>query len=94
MNIRRLMLDVDKAMARPSIVELAEAIDSVSGVEALNITVLEIDVETVGMNVIIEGNDLDYTTIVEAIEKAGAVVHSIDEIAAGTRILPFAGRQR
>lgn len=83
MNVRRLVLDVDKAIARPSIVEIANAIDAIPNVEAVNITVTEIDVETVGMDVTIEGNGLDYDAIAEAIEHTGAVVHSIDQLITG-----------
>jgi uncharacterized protein len=57
MNIRQLLLDVDKAVARPSLIEIARAIDVCRGVEALNITVEEIDIETVGMNITIEGSN-------------------------------------
>ena len=53
MNIRRLVLDVDKAISKPTVPELAEAICRVEGVEAVNITVTEIDIETVGFNVTI-----------------------------------------
>ena len=87
LNIRRLLLDVDKASSRPSLVELAAAIDSVDGVEALNIIVTEIDMETMDLDISIEGNNLDYDKIVEAIETAGAVVHSLDEIVVGSKIL-------
>jgi hypothetical protein len=34
MNIRRLVLDVDKAISRPLIVEIAEVIASVKGLKA------------------------------------------------------------
>lgn len=94
MNIRRLLLDVDKASARPSLVELAAAIVDVDGVEAVNITVTEIDMETVDMDITIEGNNLDYDKIIEAIETAGAVVHSLDEIVVGSKILERAESQR
>jgi hypothetical protein len=83
MNVRRMVLDVDKALARPSILEIAEAIDAVATVEAVNITVTEIDCETIGMEVTIEGNGLDYNVIAEAIANSGAVVHSIDELVTG-----------
>lgn len=83
MNVRRLVLDVDKAIARPSILEIASAIDAVPHVEAVNITVTEIDVETVGMEVTIEGDGLDYDAIAKAIGNAGAVVHSIDQLITG-----------
>lgn len=94
MNIRRVSLDVDKALDRPSIVEIAAAIDTCSGVTACNITVEEIDVETVGMDVTIEGKDLDYDEIVAAIEKTGAAVHSLDQIAVGDRIIEHVPRMR
>jgi hypothetical protein len=94
MNIRQLLLDVDKAVARPSLIEIARAIDICRGVEAVNITVEEIDIETVGMNITIEGDKLDFDEIVKAIESTGAVVHSLDEIAIGQRIIPRIARVR
>lgn len=94
MNVRRLVLDVDKAIGKPSIPELAEAISNVPGVEAFNITVTEIDIETVGFNVTIEGQDLSYPGLVNAIEHIGAVVHSIDQLVAGSRIVEETKRGR
>lgn len=46
MNVRRLQLDVDKAVQRPSLLDLAADMEAVSGVDAVNITVTDIDVET------------------------------------------------
>jgi hypothetical protein len=94
MNIRRLVLDVDKAIARPTLIEIAEAIEKVAGVEALNLLVTEIDIETVGMNVTIEGQHLDYPALVKAIESTGAVVHSIDQLVAGQRVIEPIKRER
>ncbi len=94
MKIRRILLDVDKAIARPAIVDLAQQIDSVAGVQAVNITVTEIDIETVGMNVTIEGDDIDYAALIKAIEDAGAVVNSIDQIVTGDRIVEAVKRTR
>jgi hypothetical protein len=94
MNIQRILLDVDKALARPSLIELAQAIDAVDGVAAINITVTEIDIETLGMDVTVEGEALDYDKLVTAIESAGAVVHSIDEIVVGSRIIESVRRRR
>lgn len=37
MNVRRLQLDVDKAIQRPGLIELAEAIDGVPGVQAVTL---------------------------------------------------------
>lgn len=94
MNIRRVVLDVDKAISRPTLLEIARAIDSVAGVRGLNITVTEIDIETVGTDVTIEGENLDVDALVHAIESAGAVVHSIDQLLAGSQIVQQVPRKR
>lgn len=94
MDIRRLVLDVDKAVSRPSMIEIAAAIESTSGVEATNIQVTEIDLETVGMNVTVQGTSLNYEEIERAIEHVGAVVHSIDEIATGKLLIENIKRER
>ena len=94
MNIRRLVLDVDKAMARPSLLEIAQAIERCTGLEALNVTVDEIDIETVGMDITLEGEHLDYDEILKAIESTGAVVHSIDQLVVGNRIIERIPRTR
>ena len=94
MNIRQLLLDVDKAVARPSLLEIAAAVDGCDGVEAINLAVEEIDIETVGMNVTIEGSNMSYDEITKAIESTGAVVHSLDQIAIGDRIIPRIVRAR
>jgi hypothetical protein len=93
-NIRQLVLDVDKAMARPSLLQIATAISRCTGVDAANITVEEIDLETVGMGVTIEGSDMNYEEIVDAIEATGAVVHSLDQIAFGNKIIARNPRAR
>lgn len=87
MNIRRLLLDVDKALARPSLLEIAEAISDCRGVEAFNVSVGDIDVETMGTEITIEGTNLDYQEIANAIENSGAVVHGIEQIVVGDRII-------
>lgn len=94
MNVRRLQLDVDKAAQRPALLELAEAIDEVRGVEAANITVTDIDVETVGTEITVEGDGIDVAALMKAIEKAGAAVHSLDEVVVGDRIIERVPRAR
>ena len=92
--IRRLALDVDKVVDRPEMVGLARTIAEVSGVAAVNITVNEIDIETVGTVVTVEGDDIDTDALFLAIERAGAVLHSIDEVVAGERIIDHVLRVR
>lgn len=94
MNIRRIVLDVDKAITRPPIIDLAQSIETVSGVQAVNVTVTEIDIETVGMNVTVEGESIDHTALLRTIEKAGAVVNSIDQVVSGNHMIENVARAR
>jgi len=94
LNIRRLVLDVDKAVIRPSLIDLAAAIERVEGVQGVNVTVTEIDIETVGSEVTVEGENINYSALVEAIESTGAVVHSIDQLVCGSRIVERIKRER
>lgn len=87
MNIRRLILDVGKGINRPTLLELCESISSVKGVEGVNIIVTEIDIETMGLNITIEGSQINYDNVVNNIEETGAVVHSLDEVAVGPKLI-------
>ncbi len=87
MNVRRVILDVDKALNRPTLLELATAIEKVPGVEAVNVSVTEMDMETMGTIITVEGNGIDYSELINAIEETGSVIHSVDEIAVGKRII-------
>ena len=94
MKIRRLMLDVDTAIQRPTPLELAITLENVRGVEGVNITVTEIDVETVGLDVTIEGTNLDFAMLSKVIESTGAVIHSIDVVVVGDRMVERIARVR
>lgn len=94
MNVRRLQLDVDKAVQRPDLLELAGALESVRGVEAVNVTVTDIDVETVGTEIAVEGDGIDTDALFAAIEDVGAVLHSVDEVVVGDRLVDRVPRVR
>ena len=94
MPIRRLALDIDKVIDRPDLVTLARSLENVPGVDAVNITVTEIDLETVGTDVTVEGDGIDTDALFAAVESVGAVVHSVDEVVAGTRIVERVPRLR
>jgi uncharacterized protein len=93
-NARRLLLDVGKAVQRPGILELAEAIDGVPGIQSANITVTDIDIKTVSTDVTVEGDNINVRELVTAIEKAGAAEHGIEEIVVGDRIIERVPRAR
>ncbi len=87
MNLRRVVLDVDKGLNRPTLVELAESIERVQGVEAVNVVVTEMDMETMGTSITVEGTMINYDALISSIEDVGAVIHSVDEIVVGKRII-------
>ncbi len=87
MNLRRILLDVDKGLNRPTLTELAGSIEEVPGVEAVKITVTEMDMETMGTSIIVEGTNIHYEKLLHTIEDMGCAIHSIDEVASGKYII-------
>jgi hypothetical protein len=81
-NLRRLVLDVLKPL-EPSIVELAQILADLEGVDGVNISIYEIDRRVENAKITIEGHDLRYEEIANLIEENGGAIHSIDEVAAG-----------
>ncbi len=84
--IRRLVLDVLKPH-NPSVVELSEALSHLEGVEGVNIIIYEIDQQVENAKVIIAGNGIDFESARKKLEEMGATIHSVDEVAAGKRIV-------
>ncbi len=84
--IRRLILDVLKPH-KPSVVELSEALSHLQGVEGVNVIIYEIDQQVENAKVIIAGNPLNFEVIKSKLEELGATIHSVDEVAAGKRIV-------
>ncbi len=84
--IRRLVLDVLKPH-NPSVVELSEVLSHLEGVEGVNIIIYEIDQQVENAKVIIAGNGIDFDGIKKKLGEMGATIHSVDEVAAGKRIV-------
>ena len=84
--IRRLVLDVLKPHD-PSIVDMACRLSDLDGVEAVNISIYEIDLKVENAKVTIEGGDIVYDLVVSVIEGNGGTVHSLDEVVAGSIII-------
>jgi hypothetical protein len=85
-DIRRLVLDVLKPH-HPSIVELARRLSVLEGVHGVNCTLEEVDQETESIKITIEGNAIDYETLEQAISESGAVIHSVDSVSAGKKMV-------
>lgn len=84
--IRRLVLDVLKPH-NPGVVELSEVLSHLQGVEGVNIIIYEIDQKVENAKVIIAGSSIDFEMIKKTLEEMGATIHSVDEVAAGKRIV-------
>ena len=84
--IRRLILDVLKPH-KPSVVEVSEALSHLEGVEGVNIIMNEIDQQVENAKIIIVGNPLNFEEIKSKLKELGATIHSVDEVAAGKRII-------
>jgi len=93
-GLRRLVLDVLKPLKDPSIVDVALELSRIDGVEAVNITVNEVDVETLSLTVVVEGDNIDFERVRTILEEVGAAIHSIDQVVAGERLVEIPRRLR
>ncbi|MDH5438501.1 MAG: DUF211 domain-containing protein [Candidatus Bathyarchaeota archaeon] len=84
--LRRLVLDVLKPHS-PNVIELSEALSKLDGVEGVNIIIYEIDQKVENAKVIIGGSGIDFESVKKKLEEMGATIHSVDEVAAGERII-------
>lgn len=78
----RIVLDILKPH-EPTLPQFAKFLSELSGVEGVNVTLMEIDKETENIKVTMQGIDLNYQEITQAIEQYGGSIHSIDEVVAG-----------
>ena len=85
-NIKRIILDVLKPH-KPSIIEVAQKIGGLEGISGVNISLEEVDAETDSVKVTIEGTDVDYEKVKIALTDCGAVIHSIDGVSAGIKLI-------
>lgn len=86
MPIKLLVLDVLKPH-EPSIIEFAKRISKLKGIIGCNLAVFEIDKSVENVKLTIEGSNIRYDAVREIISKAGGTVHSIDEVAAGSKTI-------
>lgn len=84
--IRRLVLDVLKPH-EPGSITFATAIADRSGVDGVNVALIETDREVQNLKLTIEGDAVDAAAIEETVEDLGGTVHSIDQVVCGDRVV-------
>lgn len=85
-HVRRLVLDVLKPHD-PSILDLAQQLSELPGVEAVNISIYEIDRKVENAKITLEGTEIIYEQVRKVISDNGGTVHSLDEVVAGRMII-------
>ncbi len=85
-DIKRIVLDVLKPH-KPDLVEMSQRLSGLKGVEGVNCSLDEVDQETESVRITIEGSSIHYEGVEETLRELGAVIHSVDEVAAGRRLV-------
>jgi hypothetical protein len=85
-DVRRIVLDVLKPH-KPSLIDMSLRLSGLKGVDGVNLLLHEVDQETESVKVTIEGPAIHYPSVEEALRELGAVIHSIDLVSSGKRLV-------
>jgi len=77
----------------PTVIEYADKISNLDGIDGLTINVMEIDNKTQNVEISVEGGDVPFEKIRQVIENLGGAVHSVDQVSAGERIVSTTGKE-
>jgi len=78
-RLTKVVLDTIKPLKGPTIVDIAKTVSSLDGIKIVNVKVNEVDMQTITMTIIIEGDNIDFDKVKEKLDELGVVIHSIDE---------------
>ncbi len=84
--IKLLVLDILKPHS-PNIIEYAKRIGGMKNMGGVNVTVEEIDERTETIRLTVKGSKINYEDLLDTIRDLGGTVHSIDEVAAGKKLV-------
>ena len=83
---RRVVFDLLKPHD-PSMLELADRVADLDGIDGVNATLLELDREVQNVKLTVEGDNIDFSAVEDAIEDLGASPHSVDQVITGERVV-------
>lgn len=78
-SVRKVVLDVLKPH-RPDALEFSRAIAKVGDDYCVHLSVLEVDENTETLQLVVEGNNIDFESVQSTISEMGGSLHSIDEV--------------
>ena len=77
--VKRLVLDILKPH-QPNALEFSQAIACAGGDYRVCLTVLEVDENTETLQVVVEGDSIDFNAVQSSISELGGSLHSVDEV--------------
>lgn len=89
-DIKKLVLDALKPR-EISIAELSKAICQIDGVDNVSINVVETDIKTETIRMLIQGNSICYEEVAKVLAENSTALKSVDEIAVSKKITPKIG---
>jgi len=66
---------------------MSRRIGVLNGVSGVNCTLEEVDRETESVKITVEGTSIDFEAVEETISDCGAVIHSVDSVSAGKKMV-------
>lgn len=78
-TVKRLVLDVLKPHI-PNSLDFARALAEQGDGYRVNFTVMEVDENTETVEIVIEGEDIDFDAITQTLSSLGGSLHSIDQV--------------
>lgn len=87
MKIIKIVLDV-MSPAQQSIVDLVQVLSNIENVAEVDVTLSELEKNVEDFKVTLEGYDLSYDRIGEAIKDFGAVIRNVDNVVSAEGYIP------
>lgn len=84
--VRRIVVDVLKPHD-PPLVEFSERLAEVDSVEGATASLIELDQDVQNVKLTLEGADVEFAAVEDAVEALGGTVHSVDQVACGEYVV-------
>lgn len=87
MYIVKIVLDV-MSPAQQSIVDLVDSLSKIDGIAEVDVALSELEKNVEDFKVTLEGYNLNYDSIRNAIKEFGAVIRNVDNVISAERYIP------